>query len=210
MNGLYQSKEWKSLGSIDRAQLLLVIEGLKRGTIISGNWTSFIDILGKTGLEYTLNTPKYRLYPAMVVAKPEVLTEVARRELTVPERPRKGEYHKINGWMLGYPECCTEEYIRERTPKQKLDRKNGQHILTYKFGKEISDLLQDGGKYPEFLDYRPPSFTPCGVNCPEAAKVLTSWKEAIDALDPEAGKGLVCFNKDSINYFLKDLPKKRD
>ncbi len=51
MKDLYKSEEWKSLNEIDRAQLLLVIEGLKRGTMIRGNWTSFIDILKKNGFK---------------------------------------------------------------------------------------------------------------------------------------------------------------
>jgi hypothetical protein len=35
----------------------------------------------------------------------------------------------------------------------------------------------------------------CSINCSEATKVLSSWKEAIETLDPEAGKELVYFNR---------------
>ena len=49
----------------------------------------------------------------------------------------------------------------------------------------------------QIFDYRPPSFTPCSVNCPEATKTLESWKDAIDSLDLEAGKELVYFNRNS-------------
>ena len=61
MKKLYESLEWKSLNKIDRAQLLLVIEGLKRGTIISGDFTRVAEIILAQGLEYTLNTPPYCL-----------------------------------------------------------------------------------------------------------------------------------------------------
>ena len=86
MTNLYQSDQWKSLDEIDRAQLLLVIEGLKRGTIIGGNWTSFMDVLDQTGLSYELNTSKYRLRPVAVVAKPEDLQERNRRYLSMSTR----------------------------------------------------------------------------------------------------------------------------
>lgn len=194
---LYQSKEWKSLDEIDRAQLLLVIEGLKRGTIIQGNWTSFIDILKKTGLSYQLNSNKYLLNPVAVVAKKEDLEKVNGKYLTLPEDANGPSFHKIAGWLLGYPECCTEEYVKERTPIQKKATRNGQRHLGYKFGQELDSKIRTEWAYPDVLDYRPPSFTPCGVDCPEATKILTSWKNAIDALDPEAGKELVYFNRGS-------------
>ncbi len=195
MNILYQSVEWKSLEEIDRAQLLLVIEGLKRGAIIGGNWTSFMDILEKTGLGYELNTDNYQLDPVVVVAKPEDLAEVNHRYLTLPERLNGDEFHKISGWLLGYPECCTEEYVKERTLEQRKAQRKGQRHLSYKFGQELDARIRTKGSYPGIFDYRPPSFTPCGVGCPEATRVLNSWKEAIDTLDPEAGKELIYFNR---------------
>lgn len=195
MSNLYNSEEWNSLEEIDRAQLLLVIEGLKRGTIIGGNWTSFMDILKRTGLGQELNTVKYRLDPVVVVAKPEVLAETNHRYLTLPERINGDEFHKISGWLLGYPDCCTEEYVKERTPEQRKAQRNGQRHLSYRFGQELDARIRAEGTYPEIFDYRPPSFTPCGIECPEATGVLTSWKEAIDTLDPEAGKELVYFNR---------------
>ena len=59
MENLYKSKEWNSLDKEGRAQLLLVIEGLKNGAMIGGNHTSFIDILKKTGLDYIFNLDKH-------------------------------------------------------------------------------------------------------------------------------------------------------
>lgn len=195
MSSLYQSEEWKSLEEIDRAQLLLVIEGLKRGTIIGGNWTSFIDILNKNGLGYQLNTDKYRLDPVVDVAKPKDLAEANHKYLTLPNRLKGDEFYKISGWFLGYPKCCTEEYAKERTPEQRKAHRNGQRHLSYKFGQELDTQIKAEGSYPEIFDYRPPSFTPCGTKCPEVTRVLTSWKDAIDTLDPEAGKKLVYFNR---------------
>lgn len=195
MSNLYHSEEWKSLEEIDRAQLLLVIEGLKKGTIIGGNWTSFIGILKEGGLGYELNTDKYRLDPVVMVAKSEDLAEANHRYITLLERGSEDEFHKISGWLLGYPECCTEEYVKERTPEQRKAERNGQRYLGYKFGQELDTQIRTKGTYSEIFDYRPPSFTPCGIECPEAIRVLTSWKDAIDTLDPEAGKEVIYFNR---------------
>ena len=195
MKDLYKSVEWNSLEEIDRAQLLLVIEGLKRGTIIGGNWTSFMDVLKHTGLKYELNTDKYRLNPVAVVAKYGDLFESHRQYLNLPESAVDDEYHRIMGRFLSYPECCTNEYVKERTPEQTIAKTRGLDHLTHKFGQELSARIMTQGKCPDVLDYRPPSFTPCGIDCPEAISVLESWKQAIDTLDPEAGRELVYFNR---------------
>lgn len=215
MTNLYKSEEWKTLHTIDRAQLLLVIEGLKRGTIIGGNWTTFLSILKKTGLEYKLNTSKYRLNPVMLVAKPEILEEAIHRNLTLPQRLSGGEFHKMYGWLLEYPECCTEEYVKERTPEQIRFKKIGKPHLGHKFGQELTEKIKTDGYYPPIFDYLPPPFTPCGINCPEAIRILTSWKEAIDTLDPEAAKDLVYFNRRGLpaklahKQYLKQENKRR-
>lgn len=197
MKNMYNSKEWKALNKIDRAQLLLVLEGLKKGTIVMGNWTSFRDILNKTGLDYKLNTNKYRLNPVFVVARPEDLRKATHQYLILPENASRADFHRITGELLGYPKCCTEEYIKERTTEQIRDERNGKFYLSYNFGKELESKIKSDGTYPEIFDYAPPSFTPCSINCPEAVKMLSSYKEAINTLDPEAAKELIYLNRNS-------------
>jgi len=197
MNDLYQSDEWKRLAGTERAQLLLVVEGLKKGAVVEGNWTFFIDIIKKNGLDYQLYTDKYGLNPVFVVARTNDIHEESRKYITLPKNANRHDYHKIIGWLLGYPECCTAEYIRERTPEQRMAEQKKQHHLSYKFGQELTDMITNKGNYPEIFDYRPPSFTPCGIDCPEAIRLLASYKDAIDTLDPEAGRELVYFNRKS-------------
>lgn len=172
-----------------------MIEGLKRGTIIGGNHTSFVDILKKTGLDYKLTSDKLRLDPVAIVAKKEDLAEATHRYLTLPKYSVGTGFHGVTGWLLGYPECCTKEYVKERTPEQKIAQKNGQRHLSYRFGQELDSKIKSEGSYPDIFDYRPPSFTPCSINCSEATKVLSSWKDAVETLDPEAAKELVYFNR---------------
>ncbi|MAF36788.1 hypothetical protein CL622_06745 [archaeon] len=201
MSNLYQSEDWKSLDGVCRAQLLLVIEGLKRGTVIRGNWTSFMDILEKTGLGHELETGKYLLDPMVVVARQKDLQEQHRRFLALPDNANSNDFDKIEGWLLGYPKCCTEEYAKDITPEQVLAIQNGQIKLCYTFGRELDAQIRTYGSYPEIFDYRPPSFTPCKMTCPQATKILSSWKQAIDTLDPEASNELVYYNR-------MDLPER--
>ncbi len=200
MTNLYKSEEWKTLNPLARAQLLLVIEGLKRGAIIYGNWTTFIDILKQTGLDHNLYFQKNRhnLKPMFRVAKPEYLRESVNKYLTLPEQIVGDEFHKITGWLLGYPECCIGEYVKKMTSQQSKAQEKGLKHLTYKFGEELTAKIKADKTYPDIFDYRPPSFTPCGINCPEATKLLTSWKDAIDTLDPEASKELIYSNRDGL------------
>jgi len=197
MKGLYKSDEWRSLDKIDRAQLLLVIEGLKRGAIVGGNRTSFINILDKTGLSYNLNSDKYNLDPVFKVSRKKDLKEANSRYICLSNNAGSEDYDIIQGWLLGYPECCVEEYIRKRTPRQIEAASRGQGHLSYRFGQKLWDKINSEGSYPTSLDYRPPSFTPCKVDCPEATRTLSLWKETIEILDPEAGRELVFFNRGS-------------
>ncbi len=176
---LYDSSAWKELNLLSRAQLLLVIEGVKRGTIIQGNRNGFLGILKDAGLEYKINSDPHHLKPAFTVAKKEILEEVAHRKICLPKDVPSGEYHRINGWMLSYPPCCVEAYI------------SGQS----RFDRELSDIIKQTGKYPDVFDYRVPPFTPCNTNCEKAINTLSSWKKAIDKTDKEAAQELVYFNR---------------
>jgi hypothetical protein len=194
---VYNTDEWKSLDGLDRAQLLLVIEGLKRGTIIGGNWSSFIEVIGKFGLEYELTTHKHRLDMVAMVARPETFKQYTNMLLTMPEESDASQFHKATGWFLSYPECCTEEYNKKMTPEEKRALASGPHHRSYKFGRELEEKIMKDGTYPDVFDYRPPSFTPCGIGCSNAIRALKEWKDAIDRLDPEAAEELVYFNRQS-------------
>lgn len=203
MENLYKSKEWKDLDKVGRAQLLLVNEGLKKGTIIGGNYTSFMDILKKTGLDYKSVFDKRLLYPVFEIAKPEVLAEKTHKLLALPKDCTSLDFYNVIGDFLGYPECCIREYSRERTPAEKEAVKiPGKRHLTYRFGQELEKAIKSEGKYPDVFDYVPPSFTPCSIDCPEATKTLASWKDAIETLDPEAAKELVYFNRNDYPQML--------
>jgi hypothetical protein len=190
---IYNSPEWKKLEAIGRAQLLLVAEGVKPGTIIDGNLTTFQKIIQKMGLAIHQNTEPYRLTPVYEVASSAVMSERYRDLLTLPEKVTDNDYHRLNGKFLGYPVCCIEEY---NNPQKNLAAR--KKFSPYKFISNVdfglTQLLEKGETYPEELDFCPPAFTPCSATCPEALRVLKQWKEIILSADKEAGKELQMFN----------------
>lgn len=196
----YTTPAWRSLRPIiNRAQLLLVIEGVKRGARITLNYGEAETILAENGLDCLRDTtrwisasPHYGLlvhYEA--IAKPKVLDEYIERANQQEERQADGFYHRLNGWLLGYPACCIEEYIKPAVSKEKSV--SGQRLV--RFAKELKDVISATGSYPEELNYRPPSFTPCSIACEQASPLLKSWQEALERLDPEAATALKDFNR---------------
>ncbi|OHA05216.1 MAG: hypothetical protein A2934_05320 [Candidatus Sungbacteria bacterium RIFCSPLOWO2_01_FULL_47_10] len=193
---VYESNEWKSLNSIDRAQLLLVAEGIKPGTYIGGDFTHFQKIVEKLGLDFSFNSDPRRLKPVYTVATREAHNELQRKYLTLPERIPRGTYWKIDGEFLGYPECDIEEYSN---PQKNIEKRDIKDVPGGR-KKRISNFEYECGRltnyedYPEEMHYRPPAYTPCGVRCEKARAMLKKYKEVLEASDPEAAKGLRKFN----------------
>lgn len=212
MKDIYKSDDWKSLDKTDRAQLLLVMEGVKRGAMIRGNYTSFMRILEKAGLDYELNSDKYSLRPVFTVGKTEDIKEGGRKDLMLPKNAKAGESHKINGWFLSYSACCTEQYIKKGISiKKEIELyKSGKDHLSCKFGREISGQMEKEGSYSEIFNYLVPSFTPCGIDCEESKKLLTKWKDVLEANDPEAAKELVRFNKIEFAKMVPEIKANSD
>ena len=190
---VYQSPEWQKLDSVSRAQLLLVAEGLKPGTIIHGNFTSFQEICGRLGLAGSLNTDPMLLQPIYRVAPEETLLKHERALLTLPEKIPRGAYHRINGEFLGYPSCCVEEYIK---PQKNLEarKKSSPKQFVSNVDFEAKQIIGRGEPYPEELDFCPPSFTPCSARCENALAVLKKWKTVLEKADPEAARDMQSFN----------------
>lgn len=191
---VYDSPEWKSLDPVVRAQLLLVAEGVKPGTIICGDFTHFPKILHKLWLESSLNTEEWRLDPVYMVSRKETLDQFHRWTITPPNDKKLWEYfHRLNGEFLWYPPCCTNEYCH---PKKNLAarKKKSPHKFISNIDFELEKEIESTGTYPEELDFCPPSFTPCGINCPCASPLLKKWKSILEIADSDAAERLKIFN----------------
>jgi hypothetical protein len=211
MKDLYKSKEWNSLHPLFRSELLLVTEGVKRGAITCGNWENFRDIVSEAGLSCKANSGRSSEYPAFIVAGKEdldkYLTDCEDLEKRYNANPNMRESelrvlsvdaHKVNGQFLGYPDCCTEEYVRElRTGNLKRGegRKNDKNGFASRFDEELYGQIKETGAYSEIFDYRVPTFTPCSVDCLEARGVLESWQDVLKSNDREAVRTLIHFNR---------------
>ncbi len=199
---VYKSPEWKSLDPIDRAQLLLVTEGARPGAIIGGDFTSFQKIVEKMDLATHLNSEDWELGPVYEVARPEILSQRYRELVSLSEKTPAEEFHRFNGRFLGYPSCCTEEYINPTKNRGKIIKQYGAKgqekipNVTY----EVSQLIEQGQQYPKELDYCPPTYTPCSATCPNALATLRKWKQLLEYADPEAAEQLKQFNWQSEPY----------
>lgn len=190
---VYKSPEWQQLNEIDRAQLMLVAEGVKPGTTIGGDFTNFPKILDQLGLTSTLDTNPLLLEPGYTVAKPEVLSQYLREILSAPENADYTIFHKIVGKFLGYPECCTEEYCNPQRNLQERGKKSPSKFLS-NVDYEQTLEIDNTGTYPQELDYLPPSFTPCSAHCEAALKQLNQWMRVIKTGDPKAARELQLYN----------------
>lgn len=191
MKSPYNDPSWKSIDPLSRAQLVLVFEGLKPATITSGDYFTLPRIAQAHGLTATLTSPPTARYPAWLVADPDAFNTNIREEIgTMPTGTRRDAelfWHQT-GRLLGYPECCIDEYSRERHPDE-------QPPLHYQLARDLARYEREGLSVPEVLDYRPPAFTPCSIECPSALETLATWSDAMRTFDPEAAEALATFNK---------------
>ena len=186
---IYKSEAWRNLDPLDRAQLLMVAEWMKPWTIIEWNQTGFFKILSQLRLEYSYNTDERLLFPVYVVCKSEVLWEYFQKLLQWEHPWYWDAYHYINGNLLGYPECCTNEYCNPsiNIVKRRLFSPN-------RFISNFTYESIENWWYPDEFNYCPPSFTPCSIHCNRARKILESWKMLLIKYDPEAAGVLSEFN----------------
>lgn len=199
---VYKSPEWQALPSIDRAQLLLVAEGLKPGTIIGGNFTSFQKVIERLGLATHLNSKPNELDPVYEVATPEAMDIYYHQLVNLPQKAPEGDHHRITGRFLGYPACCTEEYIKPQKNREAIKQaypNTHEEMPNVEF--EARQLVEQGKPYPELLDYAPPTFTPCSATCNHALARLSKWRGALQAGDPAAARDLQLFNWQSEPYY---------
>ncbi len=190
---VYSLPDWLDLPQLDRAQLILVAEGLKNGIIIEGNFTSFKKILLELEVEACLNTDSGLLRPAYVVAKPKALSDFFKDILSVRENGDGTVFHKIVGGFLDYPDCCIEEYCNPQKNLEERKKVSPTRFLA-NIDYELIKEIESTGRYPIEFDYCPPSFTPCSLYCESASKILKQWMVIMEAADPVAARSLQISN----------------
>ncbi|MFH1509231.1 MAG: DUF483 domain-containing protein [bacterium] len=200
---VYNSPEWKTLNPITRAHLILVAEGAKNGAYTRGDYKNFASIIDKLGLEASMNSEEGDLDPVFTVAKPEAMSENIREEIMASDKKESlTEGFKREGKFLGYPDCCVTEYERASLVEYETGEKNVN----------IDQEIEEAGTYPKELDYLPPTFTPCSVDCEKALAMAEKHKDILLEADPEAAEeirkinilGYPEVNKDEIEKLEQD------
>ena len=186
---MYDSKQWKSLPLISRADLIPVIEKVRPGGQIDLTTLKMKKGLldsRRKNLEYCLNETgllhkEYNL-DYFVTYDPLLLNELFSRKLKI-------------GKFLGYPECCIKHH--EKSCQEYLEHKKTPPAIAYwqKAGKALQEET-----YNEVLDYI--LHIPCSISCEETIDMAYHVKRVLESNDTEVSNYLRNRNRSLIekNY----------
>lgn len=166
---IYRSAERRRLFPLDRAQILLVVEGVKTGATAGINGISREEaeaLLTRLGLAYRISTGAWG--PVLDVSRDPRRLGEARKSFA-----RQGRFY-------GYTSCSIKTYLRGKTKA---------------FYVQLLDALKSGKGYPDEFNYLMPSQTPCSLECKNCRPLLRTWREVLLANDPEAAAALREFNR---------------
>ncbi|MFC1690950.1 DUF483 domain-containing protein [Nanoarchaeota archaeon] len=217
---VYKSAAWRSIDPVDRAHIILVVEGLKPMAYCdSSDVESIKDYLSselKIFFTEARGLRKYwRINPGLVLPS-KVYTVCANKKIlnTVLDLNDSAFWnHDLFGKLLGYPECCRKEYSNP-TYEEKF---NGGILKFFEppyahkaftFEIEYVQKLLEEKKIPEEFLYLMPSQTPCSIDCKKSRKLLSKWKHILEKYDPRAAKALREFNEENCDKEYKELAKK--
>jgi hypothetical protein len=187
---------WKKINPYTRAEIILVNEGVKPAAC-SGDFNEELLIKTLERLELYHTGVEHRKERGKVKATVDYAK--SKSHLDMLDREIEDDFVVMRefGKFYGYPECCVDQYVK--------DKKNSQNSG---FVEKMKELVEKEGKYPEELEYLVPSMTPCDPKCPNALKTLGKWKETLEKYDPDAAKALRKFNKKWLDKYLeKNLSK---
>jgi len=189
MKTIYESKEWKSLDPLDRAELLPTIEGVRKGAnyIVyakDGNIDhETIDnleaCLKKTKLHFRMRKRRNAQTIYDICSDKSLLDKLDKEiEGKKSHELRKDiKYHKAMGKVLDYPTCCIEKFLDEiekGIPSSGRFRREAKKAEDFRFGHALSYVAH----------------IPCDIKCEESIKMGKLIKEALEKYDPEAAKNL--------------------
>jgi len=185
---VYRSDEWNRIDPLERADILLVSEGVKPGATFGVKYrTNTEKVLEKLKLPYLpprWHKSRYSYHIAMSDKTLEsYLGKLMDKNLTLQQA------HRAHGQFYGYPDCCIDAYV---TP-QIITNRNYRPRKNVFFSHVLKEYEKTNGSYPEALDYR--IGVPCSVECPEALKQSECYRDVLLEHDKEAAEELKLFNK---------------
>ncbi len=187
---VYNSKQWKSLPLLSRADLITVIEKVRPGGQIDLTTPKMNNGLldsRRKSLEYCLNETGllYQEYNLdyFVTYDPLLLNKLFSGKLKT-------------GQFLGYPECCINHF--EKSCQEFLEHKKTPPAIEY--WQKAKKSLQDKA-YNEILDYI--LHIPCSISCEETINMAYSVKIVLESNDVEVSNYLKKWNRSRIKKVIK-------
>ena len=173
---IYRSELWRTLDVVDRAQLLLVMEGVKRGCIIECSHEGVVRAAEEAQLSYAIDPGNASIFEVAHYRDLFEQERLFRRAKSVEDMDT------IAGWFLSYPACCTERFVLKGSARADIQR-------------GPAEPLKQDETYRTCLDYRVPGFIPCSPYCDQAHEVLQQWGKVLRECDEEAAEGLAAYNR---------------
>lgn len=129
---LYETENWKKLDPLSRAEILLVLEGLKPGVIFPGMIEKDVVTLAQ---ENNLRVEYLRIDgfgDFTVIGEERAMNEYCDKIGKI--KNSRIQLHRLNGALLGYPRCCVDEYIHNRKNKLwRLLASSGHYISNVEY-----------------------------------------------------------------------------
>lgn len=179
----YQSREWKNLDSLIRANILLVNEGIMPGNDFGSSpkdVKDVIDILRKLKLTYTASFDK-RWWHYRISKDSKVLSDFIYES-------QKSDPDVNAGRFYGYPSCCIEEFI------------NRFDMILRGIKPPAVDLREEYARrnleYPSELDYK--TWVPCRFDCTKTLVLSRQYKAVLCEYDKETARAFWFVNNQKI------------
>ncbi len=181
---MYESKEWKSLSLIARAELIPVIEDVRPGAFLTISKEFKLDLehcLEESEVLFNIRDYNSGNSRYLVSRNKEMLDDVFAYWNSVYDSNTdclKYEYHNLMGNFFGYPQCCIDYFVdacsRGGMPGSEWD---GKAAVSYK-----------KGNYNDIFNYV--FHIPCRVNCKETRIVGENLKDVLEKYDFEAAENI--------------------
>ncbi|MBU4501867.1 MAG: hypothetical protein KKA79_04690 [Nanoarchaeota archaeon] len=179
---MYESKEWKSLSLIARAELIPVIEDVRPGaflTISKEFKPNLEQCIQESEILYHVEDYSSGNSRYLVSKNKEMLNDTFSYWKSVYDSNSECldyKYHNLMGNFFGYPQCCIDYFVDAFSCGRMPGRDwNGRAAVSFK-----------KGTYNDVFNYV--FHLPCRVNCKETRILGENLKDVLEKYDMEAAE----------------------
>lgn len=192
---------WYDLPATARAEIILVLADVKPAAITGGLaklHTTFMDTFKKLGV-YWWREPE---------AKTTVVYHISKKRGPIQKFLRsRQDYHLRAGKYLGYPACCTREYLKPSgvtIPQNPRQQKEFFKMFLPRFDRELLAILKRVKVYRGPWNWHIPStFKPCSAYCPNAIRLAKHTRLLLLKHDARTASDILKRNRNIQRLLLK-------